>query len=135
MSIERDRAGRTALHYAALENDVDQVEELLRSGNDPDVSDRQGFTPLHFAAQQGALEAARALLDAGATVDPVNVYGNTSLWTATFNSRGRGDLIMLLRSRGADPWHVNKAGRTPIDLSRRIGNYNVAQFFADLGDE
>lgn len=133
MSVDRD--GRTPLHHAAFANDVDQVEELLRSGSDPNVSDRKGFTPLHLAAQEGAVEAARALLDGGATVDSVNIYGNTPLSTATFNSRGRGDLIELFRSRGADPWHINKSGQTPVGLARLIANYDVAQFFADLDTE
>jgi ankyrin repeat protein len=130
-----DRAGRTPLHYAALEGDVNHVEELLQSGSDPDAGDHKGFTPLHFAAQQGSIEAARALLDAGATVDSINTYGNTPLGVAVFYSHGRGDLIQLLRSRGADPWHVNNAGQTPVGLARLIGNYDVAQFFADLDTE
>jgi ankyrin repeat protein len=131
----RDRARRTPLHYAALEDDIDQVKVLLRSGSDPDASDRQGFTPLHFAAQRGALESARALLDAGAAVDSVNKYGNTPLSLAVYFSHGRGDLIQLLRSRDADPWHVNNAGQTPVGLARLIGNYDVAQYFADLASE
>jgi ankyrin repeat protein len=135
MSKGVDRAGRTPLHYAALEDEINHVKELLRSGSDPDAGDHQGFTPLHFAAQQGALEAARALLDAGATVDSVNQYGNTPLGLAVYYSHGRGDLIQLLRSRSADPWHVNKAGQTPVGLARLIANYDVAQFFADLDGE
>lgn len=129
-----DRAGRTPLHYAALGNDVAQVAELLATGADPDAADRQGFRPLHLAAQQGAAEAARALLDAGAAADLVNQFGNTPLFVAVFNSEGRGDLIELLRERGADPLHVNNAGQTPLGLARLIGNFDVAQFFGDLPD-
>ena len=40
--------------------------------------------------------------------------------------------VQLLRERNADPHHKNHAGRTPVELARMIGNYNVAQFFADL---
>jgi uncharacterized protein len=134
MSNERDRDGRTALHHAAFANDVDRLKELLRSGSDPDDADRRGYTPLHFAAQEGAVEATCVLLDAGANVDSIDVYGNTPLWTATFNSRGQGELIKLLRSRGADPCHVNKSGNSPVSLARLIGNYDVAQFFADLDE-
>ena len=101
--MSKDRDGRTALHHAAFANDVAQVEELLRSGSDPNAGDKKGFTPLHLAAQEGAVEAARLLLDGGAAVNSVNVYGNTPLWVAVFNYRGNGDLIMFLRSRGADP--------------------------------
>jgi hypothetical protein len=46
--------------------------------------------------------------------------------------RGRGDLIELLRTHGADALHVNNAGRTPVGLARLIANFTVAQFFTDL---
>jgi ankyrin repeat protein len=110
------------------------VVELLAGGADPDASDEQGFTPLHMAAQEGSLAAARALLDGGASVDSVNEFGNTPLLVAVFNSRGRGDLIELLRSRGADPLHVNNSNQSPMGLARLIGNFDVAQFFGDLPD-
>ena len=67
-------------------------------------------------------------------MDAVNSNGNTPLFTAVFNSRGRGELIKLLRHHGADPWHPNNTSQTPIGLARLIANYNVAQFFADLTD-
>jgi uncharacterized protein len=89
---------------------------------------------LHFAAQQGAIAAAEILLAAGAQVDTAYSYGNTPLSTAAFNSRGRGELIRLLRRHGADPWHPNNTGQTPVGTARLIGNYDVAQFFADLTD-
>lgn len=130
--MDTDRAGRAPLHYAALTNEAAQVARMLKDGADPDAADKKGFNPLHFAAQEGGLEAARALLDGGASVDSVNAYGNTPLFTAVFNSKGRGELITLLRSRGADPMHKNAAGSTPLGLARLIGNYDVAQFFDDL---
>ncbi|MEO7702080.1 MAG: ankyrin repeat domain-containing protein [Opitutus sp.] len=61
-------------------------------------------------------------------VDPVDVHGNTPLWRAVFNSCGRGELIELLISRGADPTKKNKSGTTPKDLAETIANYEVAKF-------
>lgn len=130
--MKPDRAGRTLLHYAALDNDVGMIAALLDDGADPNAADRQGFTPLHFAAQQWSIEAAQILLERGADVDPVNTYGNSPLWTAVFNSKGRGALIEVLSRRGANPLRQNKAGQTPLGLARLIGNAEVAKFFADL---
>jgi ankyrin repeat protein len=127
-----DRGGRTPLHYAAMTDDADAVRKLLTEGADPNVPDRLGFTALHLAAQEGAISAAAILLAGGARVDAVNSYGNTPLFTAVFNSRGRGELIRLLRHHGADPRHPNNTGQTPAGLARLIANYDVAQFFADL---
>src|SRR5665213_2392979 len=134
MTGEMDRYGRTALHYSAAENDVKNVEDLLGEGYDPNLHElRQGYTPLHLAAQQWSVEAAEALLNGGAEVDAVDVYGNTPLWTAVFNCKGKnGELIELLRRWGADPVHVNKSGSTPLEAARGIANYDIAQFFSDL---
>lgn len=127
-----DVAGRSELHYAALRNDVPAAETRLAEGDDPNASDHERFTPLHFAAQERAVEVARLLLDHGADVDPLNVHGNTPLFTAVFNSRGDGSVIELLRGRGADPLRENLSGQTPVGLARLIANYDVARFFADL---
>ena len=94
---------------------------------DAPLTFRPGSTP-------EALAAAEILLAAGAQVDAANSYGNTPLATAVFNSRGRGELIQLLRRHGADPQHPNYTGQTPADTARWIGNHDVAQFFADLTD-
>jgi ankyrin repeat protein len=127
-----DPEGRLLLHYAALENRVRDAKERLAAGDNPNLGDRQGFTPLHLAAQEWSVDVARLLLDHGAEVDRQNMFGNTPLFVSVFNSKGRGDLIELLRKRGADPFKANQAGQTPVDLARLIGNYDVAQFFADL---
>jgi ankyrin repeat protein len=132
MSGQRDRYLRTPLHYAALENDEALVRQLTAQGADVNAQDRDGFTPLHLAAQQCAVAVAKVLLEAGATVDSTDKHGNTPLWTATFNSRGQGDMIQVLRVAGADPLHQNNYGRSPLTLARMIGNHDVEQYFADL---
>jgi uncharacterized protein len=93
------------------------------------------FRPLHFAAQSNAVDVAGILLDAGAPVDPMDSNGNTPLLKAVFNSRGDGNLIKLLRARGADPYAKNKHGNSPLKLARTIANYDVRQFFTDLPEE
>ena len=127
-----DRAGRTPLHYAASEDDVAEVVRLLAEGADVDAADKRGFTPLHFACQEWAVGAAAALLDRGAAVDPVNAFGNTPLFVAVSSSRGRGELIQMLREHSADPLRANNGGHTPVSLARLIANYDVAQYFEDL---
>jgi hypothetical protein len=36
------------------------------------------------------------------------------------------DYLKLLRDHGADPWHLNSPGQTPIGLARLIANDDVA---------
>jgi len=114
---------------------VRQVEQLLESGIKPDSPDDDGWTPLHFAAQGNASVVMTMLLDAGAPVDARDRHGNTPLSTAVFNSRGDGEVIALLRRRGADPYARNNHGVSPVKLARTIGNYDVRQFFSDLPDD
>jgi ankyrin repeat protein len=111
---------------------VRRIEELVASGADPCVADSKGFTPLHLAAREWNLDAARKLLELGAGVDQRNQFGNTALFVAVFNSRGRGELISLLRQHGADPRAQNVSGQTPLGLARLIANFDVAQYFRDL---
>jgi len=127
-----DPYGRTALHYAAFDGDVDQVAALLAAGADPGASDDDGWTPLHAAVQAFAPAVCEMLLRAGALVDATDSYGNTPLWRAVFESKGRGEAISLLRRYGADPLRKNAAGVSPLGLARTIGNYDVAQYFQDL---
>lgn len=108
---------RSELHYAALADDEEEVGRLIPQGSDPNLTDRLGFTPLHLAAQEFALGAARLLLAHGAEVAQVNTFGNTALFTAVFNSRGRGEMIVLLRKAGANPNRLNASGQSPLGLA------------------
>lgn len=130
-----DRAGRSELHYAVIDRNLERIKELLRQGVNVNLADRNGWTPLHFAAQNSDEGMARLLLDSGASVDPRDANGNTPLSTAAFNSRGRGELIALLRQRGADATSVNNFGVSPVSLARTIANYDVARFFSDVTEK
>jgi ankyrin repeat protein len=132
MNTPIDRAGRSALHYAALENNVPEVRRLLEEGFDSRAVDKSGWTPLHFAAQEYSIDAAALLLQHCASVDAQNCHGNTPLSNAVFYSRGRGELIQLLRKNGADPHLSNKSGVSPLSLARTITNFDVGQYFDDI---
>jgi uncharacterized protein len=130
-----DRAGRSELHYQAQKRDLGRAKMMIEQGLDVSLADRDGWTPLHFAAQEYNADFAALLMDSGASVDARNAHGNTPLFVAVFNSQGRGELIRLLRERGADPYSMNNYGVSPLLLARTIGNYDVAQFFRDLPQE
>ena len=127
-----DEYGRTPLHYAAADGQVEEVIRLLAAGTNPNAQDDNGWSALHFAAQAVSPGVTEALLAGGAQTELKDSFGNTSLSTAVFESRGNGSVIQLLRRAGADPHAANSSGVTPISLARTIANYNVRQFFTDL---
>ena len=127
----RDREGRTPLFYAVGEGDAAITAELLRRGASPNAQDKNLETPLHFAAREYRPELAKLLLDHGAAVDVPDAHGNTALFRAVFDSRGRGDVIKLLLSHSADRTRKNNHEMSPIDLARSIANYDVAQFLRE----
>jgi ankyrin repeat protein len=127
-----DRYGRTELHHAALDGAADNAQALVAAGASVDAADDEGWTPLHAAAHSQSAAVAELLLAAGAPVDAQDEHGNTPLSTAVFESRGRGDVIAVLRQHGADPFRENFHGVSPVSLARNIANYDVAKYFADL---
>ena len=127
-----DTYGRTPLHYAAGDGNEARCRELLAAGADPNAQDDNGWAPLHFAAQASSAPVTAVLLGAFANPELRDGQGNTPLSRAVVSSRGEGSVITLLRSAGADPGACNNHGVSPVTLARTIGNFNVAQFFADL---
>jgi len=115
-----------------VEQDLSGLRAAIDDGCPVDAANRQGFTALHVAAQEHAIEVMDQLLQAGADVDARNFYGNTPLWVAVFNSRGRGEAIELLLRNGADPDAINHAGRSPRQLGEAIGNRDVTRVFDAL---
>jgi ankyrin repeat protein len=131
MMTDRDRAGRTPVHYAALEGDAARALQFIDAGYDVNEPDGNGFTPLHFAAQRHALEVTRVLLEHGADIDTVNRFGNSPLLVAMSSSKGRTEEIILLRDMGADRNLKNKAGVSAVDLARTITNFDFTDLFPE----
>lgn len=59
----------------------------------------------------------------------MNCYGNTPLWVAVMNSRGRGEVIRLLLEAEAVADIPNKSGISTRSLAETISNYDNKQFF------
>ena len=131
-STPRDRAQRTALHYAAAEGSVDEVMGLLDARLGVNDVDDAGFTPLHYAAQALRADTAKLLIARGADLEARNVYGNTPLLVALGKVRDLpGDVVRVLLDAGADPDAENNTGVSPRSLARRVSNFDLMRFFRD----
>ncbi|VDO10695.1 unnamed protein product [Rodentolepis nana] len=111
--------GESALHRAAIKNDLGQLHALLSGGHSPDVRDHAGWTPLHEASLRGYMEAAKCLLEEGKA--SVDVLGGPELETplheAVFNRRI--EVIRLLLEYNANPNFPNGQNVTPIQVCER----------------
>ena len=99
----RDRAGRTALHYAATNGRTAVVELLLATGAELNAEDDNKVRPLHTAAYAGHTAVVLLLLkekeaDVNAT-SAAAFGGETALDLA--KKKGHVDVVALLESRGA----------------------------------
>ena len=101
---------------------LDSPEFLKKVKNLKDINKKfqKGLNLLHFAAEYGELKLASELLELGIKVDEKNDFGNTPLWTAVFNSKGKYELVELLIKNGADPNSLNNSNNTPLKFAEKI---------------
>ena len=93
--------GLTALHYAALQGDVELAKMLVVAGANIAARTRLGgYTALHLAAENGSAQLVRVLLSAHADVNAATNVGTTPLMLAA--GAGATEVINALFEAGAD---------------------------------
>jgi len=127
----KDKEGRTLLMESVLRGSDAMVALLVERGINSNTQDNAGFSALHFAAQEYRVIAAEVLIRAGAKLELRDSFGNTPLWSAVVNSRGRGEMIKLLLKHGANPNSKNNHGKSPLDMANIVANFDLKQFFAE----
>lgn len=156
---DRDRGGRTPLHYAVIDGPSDmefltstdpeakaqKLEDFVVSntrklldqgGVDVNARDDEGFTPLHFASQRESAEVVRLVLDAGADVNIVSNNGTTPIYNAIRNTSPAGaQIVRLLLEKGADPTIEMPNGSSALKLAKRMQPPEVMKALADHGYE
>jgi ankyrin repeat protein len=71
--------GSTPLQWAVYEDNVAEVQRLLKAGADVSLANNYGATPMGLAAEVGNAEIIKLLLEAGANADSPNPDGQTAL--------------------------------------------------------
>lgn len=94
--------GRTLLHLAVQQGDIDEARKLLEDCFDPNRPDIRGWTPLHLAASDAQPKMVQLLLESGANVNIEDRYINkaTPLYYAV--RKGNLDIVKLLLMGGAE---------------------------------
>jgi uncharacterized protein len=140
----------TPLHWAASSDDVDVLDALLDAGADIEAPGAVigGGTPLDDAAAFGQWNAARRLVERGAKLslwhaaalgrldiladrfaaaEPPRHEDVTEAFWAACHGGQRGAAEYLL-DRGADRDWIGYDGLTPLDVARRSGARDVAEW-------
>ncbi|TCB32332.1 ankyrin repeat domain-containing protein [Acinetobacter sp. ANC 4910] len=82
------------LVYWSSLGDVEQVEELLLAGADPNQTDEEGYSALQAAAENDHLDVVKLLVSKGARIDHRSEYTALELAEMAENK----DIIAYLKS-------------------------------------
>lgn len=89
-----DKAGRTALHWAAIWGDIDLAVQLIARHANVNQKTVAGKTPLHLASVGKNIDLVRELIQHNARVDEADVTGRTALHLAA--GEGEAPIVALL---------------------------------------
>jgi len=125
--------GMTALHWAAMNGDLELAQMLIVAGANVKATTRLGsYTPLYLASQQGHGNIVQALIKAGGDVKTGTPNGTTPLMVAA--ASGDVEAVRALIEAGAD---VNaKDGvraQTPIIYAAASNRAAVIELLASKG--
>ncbi|MDE0359324.1 MAG: ankyrin repeat domain-containing protein [Gammaproteobacteria bacterium] len=125
--------GMTALHWSALNDQIDIVETLIFAGATLQPATRVGgYTPLHLASRAGNAGVVAALLDAGVNPDILTGTGAASLHFAA--EADALEVVNALVGHGAD---VNVrdgySSRTPAMFAAARNSAGALQALLDAG--
>lgn len=93
--------GATALHYAAMNRQVESAQALIEAGLEVNAPDKVGSTPLMVAVMSGALEVVKLLIEKGADLNAKGQGGLTPLMVAA--RMNNAAMVSLLKASEQNP--------------------------------
>ncbi|WP_264377081.1 MULTISPECIES: ankyrin repeat domain-containing protein [unclassified Wolbachia] len=113
---ERDKRGRTVLHYAV---DAKTVRLLVEKGANVNAADVEGYTALHLAVTEKRLETVRELIKSGGNVN-AEEYGSKCTPLHLACMVGEKEIVKELVKAGGEIEQADKFGMTAMDYSKEV---------------
>ncbi|KAF5861267.1 hypothetical protein ETB97_000459 [Aspergillus alliaceus] len=131
----RDNGGRTALHYASMEQShgPDIMTLLLNAGGKAITSlgDDNGQTALHYAAERDFTDSIRILVDHGVDIRTTDNYGfSPCLWAVVAGQTRATDKLLTM---GADANSTSADGKSALAWAASLGWSSIAELLVDHG--
>ncbi|GAV69413.1 Ank domain-containing protein/Pkinase domain-containing protein/zf-C3HC4 domain-containing protein/Ank_2 domain-containing protein/Ank_4 domain-containing protein [Cephalotus follicularis] len=127
--------GRTALHTAAMANDVELVKIILDAGVDPNIRNLHNTIPIHVALARGANSCVGLLLSAGANYNLQDDEGDNAFHIAADAAKmireNLGWLIVMLRNPDAAVEVRNHSGKTLRDYLEALPREWISEDLMD----
>ena len=130
---DRNCARETALHWLAIENEIEGVRDLIAAGARVDCTDHADSTFLADCAGLGLVEMCRLLLDHGADPAQKSTFMMESALHAAARHTPNPDVIDLLAQRGAVVDAHDKNEATPLWNAVLMDNVGSARRLIAFG--
>lgn len=116
-----NKEGQTALLIVCNKGWSEIAELLLANGANPNIADNEGRAPLSIAADNRNYELVKLLIERGAEIQ------SDAMESLLFHAinHGQRDIVKLLLTKKADPFHANKVGLTPIKSALDSGQNEI----------
>jgi uncharacterized protein len=124
--------GTTALAWAAIRDDLETVDLLIRAGANVNAATDYGVTPLSLACTNGNVPLVEKLLSAGANPNAAEWTGETPLMICA--RTGAVQAVKSLISRGANPnVRENLQGQTALMRATAMKQPDVVRALIQAG--
>ncbi|KAI4924871.1 uncharacterized protein J4E92_006907 [Alternaria infectoria] len=129
---QRDVFNHTALHYSANRNRAGITKYLIKKGANATITNFRGQTAFHVAIHRRRLATYQILLRylGAADINTKDDCGETSLHLACYHDAPT-EFIMSMLAAGADANVEDLSGNTPLTISEKIGNLEIADLLRE----
>lgn len=124
---QRDNAGWTPLHWAAIQGDEESCRLLLKAGANINAQSKNKETPLILAIKNNERETAWRLIDEKADLNMPDAGGWSALTWAAYLGDGPLPLVEKLCQHGANPCLIDKAGYPIWARARQRGHKRICK--------